>query len=521
MDWAEKISEWLEGPCSHCGDKVSSPATMDHMAMPVARPAYVDSYLEQIAGPNEQHTLDPNAHCINPKCGYHFTPEDEQEIGQNNGEFTCPNCHFTYDYFAGSKNPTFMRDLDHEGQATWDATKARPANPGGMTRSGLTLDQMGEIGEQIIQRMHELPGIGVVTESFPHKQFPIDVVIQSQRGNFGCEIKANHSQAQERFKVGGKEERQGKIRYCLENGLKPALIGVRLNFFTDKAFVFFREGLTDTWIGNQQMVHVATVDFSDLNPFKSPDPQAQALAVENAHLPDQSSENADADLDELFRWSSPEHSDNLVTASDQPRDESGRFTFKDDVHRLKVVNGKGKHTHDITRCQNCGHSVQREAGHHGRTECPACGQDPDRSLTVAKVVLAGPSVDDIATNLGFEFAGRTGQGHRKYVYTDPFGNNHSVVVGSGAHGGRAADIDAQRGRQRMTRCLNGQCMHSQSKIVPEVDAPGSPVFRAGQTVQINDREYFIMEIDGNLALVLNTQTGAEDVVPTSELRVGA
>jgi hypothetical protein len=62
---------------------------------------------------------------------------------------------------------------------------------------------------------------------------------------------------------------------------------VRLNFYTDKADIFFREGLTDTWIGNAQLMHVATVDFTNLNPFKNPSdvPPASELPDDDSTPP--------------------------------------------------------------------------------------------------------------------------------------------------------------------------------------------------------------------------------------------
>ena len=509
-DWQEHLSEWLEGPCIHC-DESSTADEWHHVAMPVARPKYVDGYIEGLAGPGEQHSVDPGAHCVNPKCGYHFTPQDEQEIRANKGSFRCPQCGFEQDVF-GWNTPTYQSDnpdawAELEEGGNLDTSPTRPANPGGRTRSGLSLDQMGHIGEQVVFRMHELPGIGTITAASNQKNFPIDGIVETQQGRLGVEIKANHSQAQERFKIGGKVERAEKIKYCLANGLKPALIGVRLNFYTNLAFVFFREGLTDTWIGNQQMIHVATVDFADLNPFKSPNEQAQALAVDQARLPDQS-ESPDDDIDAAFGKAAS--------------DEGTLFTIPQDYHRLKVVDKKGKYTHDITRCLSCGHAVQKDISHRARFECPTCGADPTRPAPrQAKVVLTTPQVDQIAQDLGFSYAGRTGQGHRMFTHVDQHGTQHSVVVGSGAHGTDAQLIDAQRGRQRMTRCLNGQCNHSPAKTIQHADEPGSPVVRAGQTVKISDREYFIMEIDGGLVLVLDTVTGGEDVLPTAELHTSA
>lgn len=217
--------------------------------------------------PNEQHGLPGD--CINPKCDYTFTPEDIREIEDYSGWFTCPNCGWTFNY------------LD-------DAEERK-------TRAGLTLDSMGAIGESIIENMGEVPGVGHVTQVFNLKTNPIDAII----GPYGVEIKTNHSEAQARFKIGGEyvwvaelgkavKPRESKEYYCQQYGLKPALIGVRLNFYTDRADIFFREGMTDTWIGNKLLTHVATVDFADLNPFKHPEdvPPASELPDDDSTPPD-------------------------------------------------------------------------------------------------------------------------------------------------------------------------------------------------------------------------------------------
>lgn len=246
--------------------------------MPTRRPTTVDPFLQNIA-PDELHELPTNetgTTCANPKCRY---PVDFSKT--NDGWYNCPNCGYEANYEPQENQPTFLRNED-------DGTKPYSLNPGGVTRAvTLTVKDLGDIGEQVVIRMGDLPEIGTITATSETYNNPIDCVVTGQEGSFGCEVKTLHSQSQERFKMGGKEERASKIAYCYTHGLKPALIGVRLNFYTDKAYVFFREAMTDSWIGNPSLKHVATVDFSDLNPFKSPNPQAQALAVEQAHLPDE------------------------------------------------------------------------------------------------------------------------------------------------------------------------------------------------------------------------------------------
>lgn len=496
-DWGQRVQEWLKGPCPTCPDS-SSLAPEQHVGMGVTRPHYVDPTLEQIAGPDEQHRADPNSHCVNVKCNQQF---DDSMVGPD-GSVTCPNpgCGWEQNVMA-------------DPEATWKPGESgRPElNPGGITRSGLTLERMGTLGEEIVKRMGDLPGIGSITPASDQYNHPIDVIVESQRGKFGCEIKTQHSQAQERFKIGGKAERQEKIAYCLTHGLKPALIGVRLNFYTDKAYVFFREGLTDTWIGNAKMLHVATLDFSDLNPFKSPDPQAQALAVDNAHLQDQADE--EEEFDRMF---------GQMTSAEQPREDDGTFTFKSDAHEVKVKDKTGKHVHSLKRCHHCGSIYGKPAEHTGgRIECPSCGQDPERKLHEAKVVLAGPSADDYARKLGFAFLGRNGQGHRKYAWTDPAGVHHGVLVGQGgSHGRSKEEIDASFARQRMTKCLSGKCMHVSAP--PEIaleDDPDAPVFRKGATIRTTTDDFgTVLDIDGEAALIQNFQTGQKEWVPAADLQ---
>ncbi len=485
MDWIKKIDDWVRG-----GNP--SPTDREHVAMGVSRPKYVDGYLEGLTGPNEQHNVDQNSHCLNPKCGQQF----DDSMLNSDGTVQCPSCGF-------------QQNVLGEVEQAWrpGETGKPELNPGGITRSGLTLGDMGQIGEQVVLRLGELPGIGAVQPASGDYNFPIDAIIVSQRGKFGVEIKTNHSQAQERFKIGGKQERHEKITYCLTHGMKPALVGVRLNFYTDKAYVFWREGLTDTWIGNSKMQHVGTYDFSDLNPFKSPDPQAQALAVDNAHLQDQS-EEPDADLDAVLGQKV------AFEEAEHERDDKGKFTVKHDEHEVKIHDDKGKHTHNVKRCRHCGAANYVPHGTHGRVECSTCGEDPERVLHVAKVVLSrGREADLYAKEAGWGFRGRNGMGHRVYDNTDDQGIYHQVIIGQG-NTRRNDDLDAKFLKQRMSRCQQGKCMHGpkDSPITP-MDEPLAPVLKAGQQVD----GHLILEIDGGLALVQNLQTGTEDVLPAEHL----
>lgn len=199
--------------------------------------------------PDEVHGL--GGDCLNPKCDYVFTPQDEHEMTQNRGWFTCPKCQQTYNIFDNDA-------LD----------KTNKVN--------LTPTAMGQMGETIVQKMGTIPLLGQITWVSEEYNFPIDLIA----GEFGVEVKTNHSESQPRFKLGGgaygstrggRQPMNEKADYCFQNGLQPALVGVRLNFYTDKADIFVRPGsFTDTWIGSGALQHVATEDFSSLNPYKNP-----------------------------------------------------------------------------------------------------------------------------------------------------------------------------------------------------------------------------------------------------------
>lgn len=205
-----------------------------------------ERYLESLR-PKEIHNV--GGDCINPLCDYPFTFDDIKHMENYSGWFTCPQCGLTYNY------------MDDRPQKT---------------KAGITMDEMGTIGEKIIEQMGEIPGIGPIT-LYNLKTNPIDAVA----GSYGIEIKTNHSEAQPRFKIGGEwvyvpelgravTPRKSKEIYCEANGLIPALIGVRLNFYTSIADIFWREGLTDTWIGNKQLTYLGQQDFKSLNPFPTP-----------------------------------------------------------------------------------------------------------------------------------------------------------------------------------------------------------------------------------------------------------
>lgn len=201
-----------------------------------SEPSYVRPYLENLH-PAEVHGQQGD--CKNPFCPYQFVTADKKEMLANGGYFTCPVCDMTFNYSG---------------------------KPEAAVKAGITPTQMGDIGEDVIDGMINIPRVGPVMWRHPQPQDPLDFVI----GEFGVEVKTNHSEAQPRFKLGGGYERAQKITKAMELGLTPALIGVRLNFYRSLADIFFRPQMSDSWIGQPGLEHIGQVNFSHLNPFKKP-----------------------------------------------------------------------------------------------------------------------------------------------------------------------------------------------------------------------------------------------------------
>jgi hypothetical protein len=209
--------------------------------------------------PNEEHNV--GGDCPNPKCPYTFTPQDHLDIKRLGGWFDCPNCGSEYNLYD-------------------DAYNGYDSKPGGYTRAqGLTTGEMGLIGENIVAKLGSIEGVGQIIQRLgqgggPHAS--VDFII----GPYGVEVKTNHSESQPRFKIGGERvmgangkvsARQAKIEYCQQNNLIPAILGVRLNFRTDMAGIWFRPQMTDSWIGNEGLQHIADVNFAEFNPFRNPE----------------------------------------------------------------------------------------------------------------------------------------------------------------------------------------------------------------------------------------------------------
>jgi hypothetical protein len=236
------------------------------MANPILGPKW--NQLVNTLWPNESHGAQSD--CPNPYCDYNLTREDINDAEYAGGAFQCPQCGWQYDL----------------SPQLYGETRDR-------TRSGMSLAEMGQLGEEVVKQFADengqIPGIGPIRWESPDYQDPIDLVA----GNYALEVKSLHSESYPRFKIAadpssgknrsatiqGKMERMAQLSQHLGIPLQPAMLGVRLNFYTNRADFFFAPEYRDRMMTN--MTHVGSTDFSKLNPFQNPeDVNQQALPAQ-------------------------------------------------------------------------------------------------------------------------------------------------------------------------------------------------------------------------------------------------
>lgn len=226
------------------------------MAQPSLGPKWEE--FKNTMWPNESHGI--NADCPNPYCDYMITPQDVEHAEHTGGAFECPKCRWQYDL----------------SPYLWGDNRER-------TRSGMSLQSMGQLGEDVVKKFVDenggIPGLGELLWESPDYHDPIDIVA----GDYALEVKSLHSESFPRYKIAAdpgsgarradviqkKHQRLAELSQHLEKPLYPGLLGVRLNFYTNRADLFFAPEYKDRMMTAMQPV--GYTDFSNLNPFPNPE----------------------------------------------------------------------------------------------------------------------------------------------------------------------------------------------------------------------------------------------------------
>lgn len=172
------------------------------------------------------------------QCDFWLSPSGKHKVESHNGYFTCPHCHRTYD---------LLEELPFHGVTDGQF------EPGGSTRIGIPLADQGQIGENIVAEMGEIPGYGPIVWWHPggaNSNAPLDGATK----DWGIEVKTiNYDAIHHRFNPGGegptsRHNIEAKNREAERMGLKGILgILVLLDYRRDKADIYVKEMPLEPW----------------------------------------------------------------------------------------------------------------------------------------------------------------------------------------------------------------------------------------------------------------------------------
>jgi hypothetical protein len=180
--------------------------------------------------------------CLNPMCDFHFSPE-RMSSHDAMDTLDCPNCQRSYN----------MLDSAPFAQAGGGNDSSYSA--GGGTIAGISMKDQGEIGEDIVRSLGEIPGYGSITwwhEGGAQAASPLD----GGTADWGVEVKTLNVDAKNhRWIPGGarrsraaiplgitRDEKDDKNRAAEQMGYKGVLgVLVILDYRRSVADIYVRE----------------------------------------------------------------------------------------------------------------------------------------------------------------------------------------------------------------------------------------------------------------------------------------
>lgn len=196
-------------------------------------------------------------------CDFHISPEAQSIVQDKGGYFTCPRCYQSGD---------LMHDLPWHGAPEEDFNQDA-FSAGGGTKIGLSLKEQAQIGEDLVEKLGELPGYGPITWVHPGgavAHSPLDMATNE----WGIEVKTlGYDTIHHRFIPGRAAEKADKDAMAAARGLKGVLgILVLLNYRKSVADIYAREFPTERGVGTFRSLNsqhlIAEVPFK--NPFMDP-----------------------------------------------------------------------------------------------------------------------------------------------------------------------------------------------------------------------------------------------------------
>jgi hypothetical protein len=176
-------------------------------------------------------------------CDFWLDPTHKTQIEHSSGYFTCPRCQQSFD---------LMDELPSHGiSGAPEGVDEEAFQAGGKTRIGLPLGDQGQIGENLVANMGDIPGYGPIVWWHPGgatSGSPLDGATKE----WGIEVKTlGYDSTHHRFSPGGEygpKTIDDKNKMAEEMGLKGVLgILVLLDYRRDVADIYVKEMPLEPW----------------------------------------------------------------------------------------------------------------------------------------------------------------------------------------------------------------------------------------------------------------------------------
>jgi hypothetical protein len=226
-----------------------------------------------------------NAAGVKLPCPFWLSPETVEMVKEKMaGYYTCPICTRSYNLLSDMEWHGVSYEEGMQNQAEDNMNSGFTA--GGGTRIGLKLAEQGQIGEDLVEHLGEIPGYGKITW-WHQGGAGANSSLDGATDEWGVEVKTiGYDAYHHRFVPGHPNEKADKNEMAEKMGKKGVLgVLVLLDYKRSVADIYVREYPLETGVGafrsNTGQHLVKEVPFR--NPLMSPhDPSPH---VETGHSP--------------------------------------------------------------------------------------------------------------------------------------------------------------------------------------------------------------------------------------------
>lgn len=184
-------------------------------------------------------------------CPFWISPEGQDHIEKAmGGYYTCPVCSESFD-LLNTLPYHGMTPTDAEENAQRDTDQLGYLNRGAGTMSGLSINDHGQIGEDIVRNMGEIPGYGPITEwhgdvaGGPGAHAPLD----GATAQWGIEVKTiDYGAKNHRFIGGGSRPRVGEPYNELTSKMQAAVADGKVGVLGVLVLLDYRRSVADIYV---------------------------------------------------------------------------------------------------------------------------------------------------------------------------------------------------------------------------------------------------------------------------------